>query len=48
MSENLKCDCCKREDETLFLIVVLSLGERWVCSECYLRMLPNPDRTAKF
>lgn len=44
----MKCDCCKKETDTVFLITVLSLGEKEVCAQCYLRMLPDPDRTRKF
>lgn len=45
MDKPLVCDLCKKENETLFLITILSVGEKWLCPQCYLKMLPEPDRT---
>lgn len=39
LGEALHCDMCGNKDvETVFLVEVLSLGRKWVCPRCYLKL----------
>ena len=47
MNETMHCDLCKKPADTLFLITVIAVGDKELCPQCYLKMLPHPDRTVK-
>jgi len=39
MDKPLVCDMCKKEAESLIMIQLLSLGDKWICPSCYIKII---------